>query len=304
MKYLTFTALFALASAAPTSIQKRAIPAKAGFSVIFADDFTGPAGTFPSDTNWDCLTGTSYPGGPANWGNNEVQTYRRDYSNLVTTAQQTMSIKAQKLANGQWTSARIESKRGDFVANGGKKLYIETRVKLGGAAAANQQGIWPAFWSMGTAFRGNYQNWPFASEWDIVESINGQNTIHSVLHCGVAPGGPCNEFNGLGVGTAFVRNDWNVVGFQVDRSESGFVGAVKGWKDEEVSWYLNGKKVYSVKGIQVGDYNTWVQIAQKPHFLIFNVAVGGNWAGAPNAQTLGGETTGMEIDYVAVYNSV
>lgn len=174
---------------------------------------------------------------------------------------------------------------------------------MGSAAAATQQGIWPAFWALGSEFRGNYKNWPYVSEWDIVESINGENTLHSVLHCGVAPGGPCNEFVGIAKQTPWTRGNWNVVGFQVDRSMTG-VGKTGTWKDEELSWWLNGVKVQSIKGIQINDYNTWVQIAQKAHYLIFNVAVGGNWAGPPNAQTQGDVATGLEIDYVAVWNSV
>ncbi len=56
-----------------------------------------------------------------------------------------------------------------------------------GAAA---QGYWPAFWSLGAAFRGNYNNWPGIGEIDAMESVNGTNVEHGTLHCGVDPGGP------------------------------------------------------------------------------------------------------------------
>src|SRR6266540_3128322 len=64
-----------------------------------------------------------------------------------------------------------------------------------GAAA---QGYWPAFWMLGAPFRGVYTNWPSVGEIDVMENVNGANTVWGTLHCGVAPGGPCNEFNGIG----------------------------------------------------------------------------------------------------------
>lgn len=41
----------------------------------FLDDFTGANGKPPSSANWIMQTGTQYPGGPANWGSGEVETY-------------------------------------------------------------------------------------------------------------------------------------------------------------------------------------------------------------------------------------
>jgi beta-glucanase (GH16 family) len=246
------------------------------------------------------MTGTSYPGGAPNWGNNEVESYSGDKKNLVVTAAKTLLIKVVKLPGFIWTSGRIESKRADFIARSGGKLYIEANIRMGNAPQRNHQGLWPAFWALGGEFRGNYQNWPWVSEWDIMESINGQNIMHSVLHCGTAPGGVCNEFNGIGQATSWKRTNWNRVGFLVDRSMIGQSG--KTWRDEEISWYLNGAKIHSVKGSRINDEATWDQIAHKGHFLIFNVAVGGNWPGPPNESTRSHEATAMEVDYVGVWN--
>lgn len=183
-------------------------------------------------------------------------------------------------------------------------MYIESRFRVGNAPTASQQGIWPAFWSMGSAFRGNYTNWPAIGEWDFFESINGLSSMYSTVHCGTAPGGFCNEFNGIGNGgsTAFSRGVWHVVGFLVDRTTGN-------WMTESLTWYLDGTKAFSVTGARIGDYATWSALAHNPHFLLFNVAVGGSFPNAiagkatPTSSTIGGLNAGMEIDYVAVYNS-
>jgi hypothetical protein len=68
-----------------------------------------------------------------------------------------------------------------------------------------------------------------------------------------------------------------------------------------LNWYLDGTKVFTVSGQQVGDEKTWTALAHNGHFLLLNVAVGGNWPGAPNSKTIDGLTVAMEIDYVGVW---
>jgi len=128
--------------------------------------------------------------------------------------------------------------------------------------------------------------------------------MYSTAHCGYAPGGPCNEYNGLGSGgVSFSRGVFHTVGFIVDRSMVGY-GKTGTWKDETLSWYLDGTKIFTVEGATIGDATTWDKLAHQGHFLLLNVAVGGNWPGAPNSAAIGGASVGMEIDYVGVWNSL
>jgi len=276
---------------------------KPGFIPTFIDTFGGYPGALPSRSNWIFDLGTSYPGGAERWGNNEFETYTDSTSNIHITKQQNLAIIPQ-LQNGHWTSARIETQRSDFVAAEGGKLLVEASIKLGTTPMAQQQGIWPAFWALGSEFRGNYTNWPGATEWDFLEVISGGSTMYSTAHCGFAPGGPCNEYNGLGSGGVdFSRGVFHTVGFMVDRSMCR-KGSNATWLDETLNWYLDGKKIFTLTGATVGDEPTWVKLAHEEHFLLFNIAVGGNWPGPPNNLTIDGPSVGMEVDYVGVWNSL
>ncbi|KAH7360737.1 concanavalin A-like lectin/glucanase domain-containing protein [Rhexocercosporidium sp. MPI-PUGE-AT-0058] len=286
---------------------------KPGFKQTFLDTFTGIPGTIPSSRNWIFDLGTSYPGGAPRWGNNEFETYTKDPSNIHITPQGTLAIIPQLSKKGEWTSSRIETQRSDFVAAKGGKLYIEAKIKLPNTPKEKQQGIWPAFWALGSEFRGNYTNWPSATEWDFLEVINGVPTVYSTLHCGTAPGGFCNEYNGLGSGGRdFEKGVFHTLGFLVDRSVSSGSSwglgrrdkAEEDWKSETLTWFLDGKEIFELKGETVGDKATWAKVAHEEHFLLLNVAVGGNWPGAPNNMTVGGVASGMEVGYVGVWNSL
>jgi beta-glucanase (GH16 family) len=78
------------------------------------------------------------------------------------------------------------------------------------------------------------------------------------------------------------------------------------WQSDHVDWYLDGVKYYTVnKGD--GDWQTGNQGATPssdgwpfniPHYLIFNMAMGGQWPGAPDPSITQGD---LLIDYVRVY---
>ncbi|KAI9375848.1 concanavalin A-like lectin/glucanase domain-containing protein [Aspergillus egyptiacus] len=285
-----------------------------GYTLTWHDEFhpafsSGPNPHQPSSSSWIYDIGTSYPGGAPAWGNNELQTYTTDPSNIALTPAHTLTITprldpATDPENGNWTSARIETSQ-LFAASPGGSLYIETRLRTGCAPTSQQSGIWPAFWALGETFRADPTYWPMASEWDIVEVINGEPTIYNTLHCGrdEEAGGPCNEFNGLGNGgVPWEACEWHVVGFLVDRSSTSNEGDDGDWKEEKLRWFVDGRQTWEVTGADVGDYEVWERVAHDGHFLLLNVAVGGNWPGYPDENTVDGEEVQMEVDYVRVWN--
>ena len=211
------------------------VPDTPGWDLQWSDDFDGAAGALPSSQNWQFDLGHGYPGGPANWGTGEIQRYTDSTDNIALDGSGNLRITPRRDASGEWTSARIETRRADFKAPEGGTLRIEGRVRMPDVTGQQALGYWPAFWALGAPYRGNYWNWPAIGEFDIMENVNGMNRVWGVLHCGVSPGGPCNETNGLGAdrvcpGPA-CQADFHTYRFEWDRTSG----------DEELRWYVDGQ---------------------------------------------------------------
>ncbi|GAB3279911.1 carbohydrate-binding protein [Kineosporia babensis] len=289
---LLATAVIAAALALTAPAATAAVPAPpAGFTTVWSDDFNGTANTLPSSSNWIFDIGHNYPGGAANWGTGEIAYHTNSTQNVSLDGNGNLRITPRRDSAGNWTSARIETQRTNFAAPAGGVVRFESRIQLPNVTGAAAQGIWPAFWSLGEAFRGNYTNWPGVGEIDVLENVNGQNTVHGTLHCGVAPGGPCNEFSGLSGSRSNLspspQAGFHTYAVELDRSTS----------PEQLRWYVDGQQFFTVNANQM-DATTWNNATHHGFFLILNVAIGGSWPGNPTAQTASGVP--MIVDYVTV----
>jgi hypothetical protein len=273
-------------------------PTPAGWTTVWTDDFTGAANTLPSSANWIIDTGTSYPGGPANWGTGEIQTYTNSTQNVSQDGAGNLRITPIRNASGGWTSSRIETVRTNFKPPTGGVLRIEGRIQMPNVTGAQAAGYWPAFWALGSPYRGNYQNWPGVGEFDIMENVNGINAVWGVLHCGVAPGGPCNEFNGIGTNRACpgstCQSAFHTYRFEWDRSVN----------PNQLRWYVDGQQYHTVSQSQVGEPHWTNMTSHAGYFILLNVAMGGSFpngvAGGttPTGSTVSGRS--MLVDYVTV----
>jgi len=274
-------------------------PTPSGWTLAWSDDFNGSANSLPSSANWIIDTGTSYPGGPANWGTGEIQTYTNSTSNVSLDGSGNLRITPIRNGSGQWTSARIETTRSNFKPPAGGVLRIEGRIQMPNVTGAEAAGYWPAFWALGAPFRGNYWNWPGIGEFDIMENVNGINSVWGVLHCGVAPGGPCNEFNGIGASRACpgssCQSAFHTYRFEWDASVS----------PQQLRWYVDGTQYHTVTQSQIGEPHWTNMTSHAGYFILLNVAMGGAFpngvAGAttPTGATVSGRP--MLVDYVAVW---
>jgi beta-glucanase (GH16 family) len=258
-----------------------------GWKPVWQDDFAGATGTAPSAANWSMSTGTSYPGGAPQWGTGEQESYTKDPANVGVDGDGHLRITAVKDAAGGWTSARLESRRTDFQPAAGEQLRVQASIKTpeGGA------GYWPAFWMLGAPFRGVYTNWPSVGEIDIMEVSGGKpDTVHGTLHCGVNPGGPCTETNGIsGQHTAggALSAGFHTYAVVWDRSHP----------TEEIRWYLDDHVYKTVRSSDV-DAATWANATHHGFFVLLNLAVGGSFSGPTDATTK--PTSSMLVDYVSV----
>lgn len=272
-------------------------------ALYFYDDFSKSNGHLPDSSKWTLDLGTSYPGGPEHWGTGEIQTYTSDKQNIHITSRNTLKITPIRSEYNIWTSARLETTADwDFACPRGQRIRIEARIKLGDNPADNQLGIWPAFWALGSDYRGNYQNWPAVGEIDILETVNGERKIWHVVHCGTNPGGICDEPNGIGhVSEPFTRGEWHTIAWEVDRRTHS------GWGQESMSWYIDGEKQWTLSEEDVNDDDAWCAMAGNSKMVLLNVAVGGGFPNGvfgketPTEETVDGDGASMEVDYVAVY---
>ncbi|KAK4103383.1 glycoside hydrolase family 16 protein [Parathielavia hyrcaniae] len=275
-----------------------AIPSIPGFTLTWGEDFAGPAGSLPDPANWIINTGHSYPGGPANWGTGEIQEYTSDTNNVRHTGNGRLQIIAHKEGHGGWTSARIESRRADFVCRQGGRMRIEVSLSL--PAVQQPIGYWPAFWTLGAAYRGQYWNWPAIGEFDIMENVNGINRVWGVLHCGVNPGGPCFETDGRPNNRvcpgAPCQGNFHRYTFEVDRTQPL----------EAIRWFVDGIIYHQVVSTDL-PADVWRQAVHNPHFVLLNLAMGGAFPNKEfgNVTPLPTTTSGgvLEAEYIAVYNS-
>ena len=278
--------------AQPLPAQASAPATPAGWTNVFTDDFNGAAGSGLNTSTWIYDLGHSYPGGPWNWGTGEVQNYTNSTANVYQDGAGHLVIKAIRDASGNWTSGRVETQSTSFQPPAGGVMRVEASMKLPNVSGSGAQGYWPAFWMLGAPYRGNYQNWPSVGEIDILENINGLNTAFFALHCGVNPGGPCNETSGIsGNKTGFsptLQSAYHTYAIELDKSTS----------PQQIRWYVDGVNAFTINSSQV-DATTWSNATDHGWFILFNLAMGGGWAGNPTAATVSGGM--LSVDYVTVW---
>ncbi|MDX2603821.1 glycoside hydrolase family 16 protein [Streptomyces caniscabiei] len=296
--FLAVATALALATAWATTAQGAAPTPPAGWTQVFVDDFNGAAGTGVNTSNWQYATGTSYPGGPANWGTGEVETMTNSTSNVSLDGNGNLRITPIRDAAGRWTSGRIETNRTDFQPPAGGKLRVESRLQMPNVTGTAAEGYWPAFWMLGAPYRGNYQNWPSVGELDIMENVQGRNQVWATMHCGTNPGGPCNETTGIGNSTACpgttCQSGFHTYTMEWDRSVT----------PETIRFSVDGTQFHSVNANQV-DATTWTNATNHGFFIILNVAMGGAFPDAFGGGLDGDTRSGvpMVVDYVQVLSA-
>ncbi|MFJ6198129.1 discoidin domain-containing protein [Micromonospora sp. NPDC092111] len=264
------------------------------WQTVWSDDFTGPAGTLPAAANWLLRTGTSYPGGAANWGTGEVETATASTTNVQLDGAGRLAIKAVRDGAGAWTSGRLETQRGDFSPAAGELLRFSAVLRQ--PDVANGLGYWPGFRATGVGFRGNYTNWPGIGETDIMTDVNGRSQLAQTLHCGTAPDGVCAEYTGRSSGLASCagcQTGYHEYTQVIDRTKT----------DEEIRFYLDGRQTWVVRQSQVG-VAAWAAAVHHGFFLRLDLAVGGSLPNAiagrttPTAETTSGGV--LSVDSVTV----
>lgn len=213
----------------------------------FVEDFQGPAGAPPDPGIWGPAVGTGWDAG--------VEKYLPE--NAVLDGDGHLAITAEKSGDG-YTSGRVQTK--DRVDFGYGTLTARIQVPSG-------QGLWPAFWLVGADE--NTNPWPGAGEIDVAEFVSDPNQFHATLH------GPTQDPS-----SNFQQAQITYAGEDFSQDFHDY------WMNHEADSVTVG-----VDGTTLGTFTpaslppdaTWVY--NKPFYAILNLAVGGNWAGPPDAST-------------------
>ena len=264
----------------------------ATFNLVWSDEFNGASGTGVDTSTWKYDTGTGF-------GTGEIETMTTSTNNVKQDGQGHLVITPIRDSSGNWTSGRIETIRDDFAAPVGGQLEITASLQQPNVSGAAALGYWPAFWTLGTPFRTDGGQWPKDGEVDIMEDVNGLSSVYGTLHCGVDPGGPCNETSGLGSGQracSGCQTSFHTYTEIIDRSVS----------PEQIRWYLDGTNYFTVNSSQM-DATTWANAVDHAFFVIFDLAMGGGFPNGVSGQTTPTSATQsgvpMLVDYVRVYTA-
>ncbi|MBL1103996.1 family 16 glycosylhydrolase [Streptomyces sp. 5-8] len=235
---------------------RTAAPAAAAVTT-FSDSFDGPAGSAVDGSKWTLETGD-------NVNNHERQYYTSGTKNAALDGQGHLVITARKenpagyqcwYGSCQYTSARLNT-AGKFDARYG---HVEARMKI-----PRGQGMWPAFWMLGTPV-----NWPDSGEIDVMENVGFEpSTVHGTIH------GPGYSGSG-GIGAPYSLPNGQAFA-------DAFHTFAVDWAPDSITWSVDGNVYQRRTPADLGG-KTWV--FNKPFFLILNLAVGGYWPGDPDGST-------------------
>lgn len=256
-------------AAAPNQLQAD------NMQIKWSDEFDG---TELNRYHWTPQVGDGFAYGGTNligWGNQEKENYTEKN---VSVSDGTMKITAQYEPttymgrNYNWTSARIASNDLVHVGLG----YVEAKIKIPSA-----QGIWPAFWMLGT----NGKGWPANGEIDIMEAFNTNRKLQSTIHYPTWTGADkfLYKFTEM-----YDKTEWHTYGCYRD--------------GKTIAFYIDRKLLaeWSTADLTTGANAGQRSVLNDDYYILFNVACGGNLAGGNPPATAGWKAV-MEVDYVRYY---
>lgn len=244
--------------------------AYADWQLVWSDEF---AGTTINTTNWTFDIGN----GTGGWGNNELEYYTSRPQNAYVSNGVLHIVALNESYGGQnYTSAKLKTK-GLFSQVYGR---FEFRAQL-----PEGQGYWPALWLMPED--SVYGGWAASGEVDVMENKGGlPQTVLGTLHFGGQ--WPTNT-QSYGPAYTFPKGD-SVTNCHLYALE---------WATNSFKWYVD-RQLYETQTSWWSSGGPYPAPFDQPFYIILNLAVGGNFGGNPDTNTVfPGE---MLVDYVRVYN--
>ena len=249
-----------------------------GYQLVWSDEFTNPGK--PDPAKWTYELGFVR--------NRELQWYQPENAFcengmlVIEARQDTIQNPNYEPSHTSWrknrknalySSASITT-RGLHAWTYGK-FEIKARIKT-------QNGLWPAIWTIGQD-----RPWPFGGEIDIMEYYGG-NILANAAWAGKNQNQviwddmrlPVSSFNDPDWDTKF--HIWEMVWTK---------NSIKIYMDDQLLNTIELEKTINRRGQPINPF-------MAPHFLILNLAIGGNAGGDPSDTPF---PSRYEIDYVRIY---
>jgi beta-glucanase (GH16 family) len=255
---------------------------------------------------WNSIEGDGCAIGLCGWGNQELQYYRANNLSIENVpfepSTKALAIQAKREAFGSssFTSGKITTEN---------KLQIQygmTEIRMSTPQVG--MGLWPAAWMLGTSLA----TWPAKGEIDIMEmghraqamadagfsgaDINSYVGSNAIFYASAAcvPANPtCAASTAWQTDNAYVAHTPLTNRFVIYRLY---------WTDSQIRFTIVDN------GVETDLYQSPIPVNeessefQAPFYLLFNLAVGGNFTDAANAGQVNAPLPGkMYIDYVRVY---
>ena len=267
--------------------------------LIWSEEFNGTS----LDTSlWSAVEGNGCQINLCGYGNQELEYYSPNNVSIQSVpfepGTRALAIKAQNQVVGSnaFTSGKISSSGKVQVQYGMVEMRIST-PQVG-------TGLWPAAWMLGTS----PQTWPRNGEIDIVEmghsnagrALAGYPAINNYVGSNVITyqDAACGTGNAsCAASTAWQTKNWYIASTPLINR---FVTYRLYWTESQMRFTVIDN------GVEHDMYQNPLPVnstsLQAPFYLLFNLAVGGNFTDAANPSQVTAPLPGtMYVDYVRVY---
>ena len=176
----------------------------------------------------------------------------------------------------RYTSARLNTAQKQTWKYG--KIVARMKLPYG-------KGIWPAFWMLGSNIdeNGGDTPWPQCGEIDVLElyGTNDNAVIEANLHFADTEG----EHDMMGAVSYRLKKGIFADDFHIFELE---------WTAERMNWRVDGEEFasYTINSNELSEFHN-------EFFILINLAVGGTYAGRPDASTSFPQY--FYVDWVRVY---
>jgi len=250
---------------------------KDGYQLVWQDEFTTPGKSDP--LKWGFETGFVR--------NNELQWYQEENAWCENGF---LIIEARKVnkpnpafieGSEEWRKARkMVAYTSSSMKTEGKHSWqygrFEMRAKIG-----IDKGLWPAWWTLGVN-----NEWPSNGEIDIMEYYRGKILANIAV-------GTTKRFN-----AHWFSKTMNVDSLGGKQWAAEFHVWRMDWDEMEIALYMDDLLLIKVPMDQLYNRNGESHPFKQPHYMLLNLAIGGDNGGDPEGATFPNR---YEVDYVRVY---